>query len=60
MINTKFNIGDKPNSLAFEIKDGKVVFETEPVNVTAQDIFVSQSKRIAQREKAIEWLKELG
>jgi hypothetical protein len=55
LINTKFNIGDKPNSLAFEIKDGKVVFEKEPVNITAQDIF--EVKREApQRDEIGEWL----
>jgi putative DNA primase/helicase len=60
LINTKFNIGDKPNSLAFEIKDGKVIFETEPVNVTAQDIFVSnKGPEPTKRLEAAEWLTEI-
>jgi hypothetical protein len=56
LINTKFNIGDRPSSLAFEIIDGKVVFENEPVNVTAQDIFTVK-REAPQKEKAIKLLE---
>ena len=60
LINSKFNIGDKPSSLAFEIKDGKIVFENEPVNITAQDVLTNQSNIEApEKNRAIEWLKGL-
>jgi hypothetical protein len=55
LINTKFNIGDKPTSLAFEIKDGKIVFETEPVNVTSNDIFAIK-REAPKRHKCGDWL----
>jgi hypothetical protein len=59
LINTKFNIGDKPSSLAFEIKDGKIVFESEPVNVTANDIFADKGGREAVAlDGCIELIKE--
>ncbi len=60
LINSKFNIGDKPSSLAFEIKDGKIVFESEPVSITAQDVLTNQSNIEApERDHAVEWLKQL-
>jgi putative DNA primase/helicase len=60
LINSKFNIGERPSSLAFEIKDGKVVFESEPVNITAQDVLTSQSNVEApERDRAVEWIKQL-
>jgi hypothetical protein len=60
LINSKFNIGDKPSSLAFEIKEGKIIFENEPVNITAQDVLTSQSNIEApERDRAVEWLKQI-
>ncbi|MGB7582184.1 MAG: hypothetical protein WBL85_07035 [Sedimentisphaerales bacterium] len=58
MINIKFNIGERPSSLAFEIKDGRVVFEDKEVNITAQDVLTSQSNIEApEKNRAVEWLK---
>jgi hypothetical protein len=60
LINVKFNIGERSSSLAFEIKDGRVVFEDKEVNITAQDVLTSQSNIEAlERDRAVEWLKQL-
>lgn len=60
LINMKFNIGDKPNSLAFEIIEGKFRFENEPAEITSSELFAGKGGIEApERNRAIEWLKEI-
>ena len=60
LIAAKHNILRDPTTLAFEIKDGQVVFEDKPVNVTADDVLSPASNIEApERQRAIDWLREL-
>jgi putative DNA primase/helicase len=59
-IPAKHNILEKPATLAFEIKDNRVVFEKEPVDIPAEAVLSSKSNIEApERDRAIEWLKKL-
>lgn len=57
----KHNILVEPTSLAFELIDGRVVFEAEPVDITADEALQpGKSTVIAeQKNRAVEWLQEL-
>ena len=59
-IPVKHNMLEKPSALAFEIKDNRVVFENQPVNVSA-DFMLSPHIDIESPElnRAIEWLINL-
>jgi 5S rRNA maturation endonuclease (ribonuclease M5) len=60
LIAAKHNILKEPTTLAFEIKDGRVVFESEPVNITADDVLAPRGNIEApERQRAVEWLKEI-
>ena len=60
LIAAKHNNLEDPTTLAFEIKDGRVVFESQPVNITADDILAPKSNIEApERDRAVDWLKEL-
>jgi RecA-family ATPase len=59
-IPAKHNILEKPTTLAFEIKDNRVVFEKEPVDIPAEVVLSSKGNMEApERDRAIEWLKKL-
>jgi len=59
-IAAKHNILKEPKTLAFEIKDNLVVFDNQPVNITADDVFSSKSSREnSEVQRAVEWLEEL-
>lgn len=56
----KHNILVKPTGLAFEINDGKVVYEDEPIRTTADEALGHSSTVAApELERAIQWLKDL-
>jgi putative DNA primase/helicase len=60
LLPAKHNILKDPTTLAFEIKDGLVVFEDEPVAITADEILAPRSNIEApERDRAVEWLKQL-
>jgi hypothetical protein len=60
LIAAKHNILKDPTTLAFEIKDGRIVFERGAVNITADDVLAPKSNIEApERDRAVEWLKEL-
>ncbi len=59
LIAAKHNILKNPDTLAFEIIDGRVVFSAEPVNITADDVFAPKGGIEApERQRAVEWLKQ--
>jgi len=59
-IPAKHNILEKPTTLAFEIKDNRIVFEKGPVDIPAEAVLSSKSNIEApERNRAIEWLKKL-
>jgi len=59
-IPAKHNILEKPTTLAFEIKDNRIVFEKEPVDIPAEVVLSSKNNIEApERDRAIEWLKKL-
>ncbi|MGA2678702.1 MAG: AAA family ATPase [Sedimentisphaerales bacterium] len=59
-IPAKHNILEKPTTLAFEIKDNRIVFEKEAVDIPAEAVLSSKSNIEApERNRAIEWLKKL-
>jgi hypothetical protein len=56
----KHNILKNPTTLAFEIKDGQLIFESQPVNITADEILAPKSNIEApERDRAVDWLKEI-
>jgi hypothetical protein len=56
----KHNILKNPTTLAFEIKDGQLVFESQPVNITADEVLAPKSNIEApERDRAVDWLKQL-
>jgi archaellum biogenesis ATPase FlaH len=60
LIAAKHNILKAPTTLAFEIKDGGVVFEEGAVNITADDVLAPRSSIEApERDRAVDWLKQL-
>jgi putative DNA primase/helicase len=59
-IPAKHNLLEKPATLAFEIKDNRVVFENQPVNIPAEAVLSSKSNIEApELNRAIDWLKTL-
>jgi putative DNA primase/helicase len=59
-IPAKHNILEKPATLAFEIKDNRVVFEKQAVDIPAEVVLSSKSNIEApERNRAIEWLKKV-
>jgi putative DNA primase/helicase len=59
-IAAKHNILKEPKTLAFEIIDGKVVFDNTPLDITADDIFASKkSCEDSELQRAVDWLQEL-
>jgi putative DNA primase/helicase len=59
-IPVKNNMLEKPSALAFEIKDNRVVFEKDPVNVPAELMLSSQSNIDSpELNRAIDWLTNL-
>jgi len=60
LLPVKHNILKNPTTLAFEIKDGQLIFEDKPVNITADEVLAPKSNIEApERDRAVEWLKEL-
>ena len=56
----KHNILKNPTTLAFEIKDGQLIFEDKPVNITADEVLAPKSNIEApERDRAVDWLKEI-
>jgi hypothetical protein len=56
----KHNILKNPTTLAFEIKDGQLIFEDKPVNITADEVLAPKSNIEApERDRAVDWLKQL-
>lgn len=53
----KHNILIEPTGLAFEINGGRVVFEDEPVNMTADEAL--STIEAPERDRAKQWLTEL-
>jgi len=53
----KHNVLIEPTGLAFELVDGKVVFENEPVNITADEALSTIES--PERDRAKQWLTEL-
>jgi len=59
-IPAKHNLLEKPATLAFEIKNNSIVFEKEPVNISAEVVLSSKSNIEApELNRAIDWLKNL-
>ena len=59
-IPAKHNILEKPATLAFEIKDNRIVFEKQAVDIPAEAVLSSKNNIEApERNRAIEWLKKL-
>ena len=55
----KHNVLIEPTGLAFEIVDGKVIFENEPVTMTADEALATSSTIKAQAlDQAKQWLSE--
>jgi putative DNA primase/helicase len=60
LLPVKHNILDNPTTLAFEIKDGQLIFESEPVNISADEVLTPKSNiESPERDRAVEWLKQL-
>jgi putative DNA primase/helicase len=55
----KQNVLIEPTGLAFEIIDGKVVYESEPINTTSDEALGSSTVEAVGLEKAIAWLHEV-
>jgi len=53
----KHNILIEPSGLAFELNNGRVEFENEPVNITADEAL--NTIEAPERDKAKQWLSEL-
>lgn len=56
----KHNVLIDPNALAFEIVDGKVVFESEPVNMTSDEALgVGSTVEALKKDQTVAWIKEV-
>lgn len=53
----KHNVLIEPTGLAFELDNGRVVFEDEPVNITADEAL--STIEAPERDRAKQWLTEL-
>ncbi len=58
LIPIKYNVIAEPVGLAFEVIDGKVVFENEPVNTTADEALGGSMVVAPKREMGVQWLKD--
>jgi archaellum biogenesis ATPase FlaH len=59
-IAVKNNLIKTPTALAFELIDGKVIFDEHPVSITADDIFANKGQRDeGELALAIEFLEEI-
>jgi len=59
-IAAKHNILKQPTTLAFEVRDNVVVFDEQPVNITADDVFAKKSERQeGELQLAMEFLEEI-
>jgi len=58
LVPAKQNILIDPSGLAFEIVDGKVIYEHDPVHTTADEALSGSTVTAPKREFAIEWLRE--
>ncbi len=59
-IAAKHNILKQPATLAFEIENDVVVFDNQPVNITADDVFAKKSERQeGELQLAMEFLEEI-
>ena len=59
-IPVKHNMMEKPAPLAFEIKDNRIVFENQSVNISAEVVLSPKSNfESPQLNRAIDWLKKL-
>src|SRR5690606_24015461 len=60
----KLNLAQDPDGLAYRIKEGRVVWETEPVRMHADDAFAAEMQaagakpRGTERRDAMEWLRD--
>jgi putative DNA primase/helicase len=60
LIPAKQNILINPTGLAFEIADGKIIYENEPVNTTADEALGTGSTVVSiEKDKAVAWLCEV-
>lgn len=56
----KHNVLIEPHGLGFEIIDGQVVFENEPVDITADEALGQGSTVVAiEKDRAVKWLREI-
>jgi replicative DNA helicase len=55
----KHNILVKPTGLAFEINDGRLVYETEPISTTSDEALGGSTVEVVKLEQAVEWLREV-
>jgi len=59
-ISAKHNILRQPTTLAFEIENDVVVFDEQPINITADDVFAKKSERQeGELQLAMEFLEEI-
>ena len=59
-IAAKHNILNQPTTLAFEIEGNEVLFDNQPVDITADDVFANKSQRQeGELQLAIEFLEEI-
>lgn len=58
MTPVKSNILIDPTGLSFEVIDGKVVFENEPVNISADDCLKGSTVASVELDKAVQWLQD--
>jgi putative DNA primase/helicase len=60
LLPAKHNVLINPTGLAFEIADSKVVFETEPVTLSADEALEQKSSVASpEKDRAVEWLREI-
>jgi len=63
LLPVKMNLSPDPTGMAYRILDGCVVWETEPVAMTADDLLASETDHQpgdpTEREQAGDWLHEL-
>ncbi|MFC1635221.1 AAA family ATPase [Planctomycetota bacterium] len=56
----KHNVLIEPHGLAFEIIDGQVIFENEPVDITADEALGQGSTVVSiEKDRAVDWLREI-
>jgi putative DNA primase/helicase len=60
----KLNLAQDPDGLAYRIKEGRVVWETDPVRMHADDAFAAEMQAVVakprgtERRDAMEWLRD--